>query len=47
MLILDELPQHPTHYTENIENKASIILNSQNGFFSTILLLSQGNSMYI
>lgn len=33
MLILDELPQHPTHYSENLQNKASIILNSQNGFF--------------
>jgi len=38
MLRLDELPQHTTHYLENIQNKANIILSSQNGFFSRIFL---------
>ena len=32
MLTFDELPQHTTHYPENRQNKASIILNSQMDF---------------
>lgn len=40
MLRLDELPQHTTHYLENIQNKARIILSSQNGFFSRIFIIT-------
>lgn len=42
MLILDELPQNTTHYSENVQNKASIILNSQNGFFFENIIILTG-----
>lgn len=40
MLMVDELPQHTTRYLENIQNKACIILSSQNEFFSRLFIIS-------